>query len=581
MSLRVVSEYKLWTVIIMEHLTYKVFSEKLGKMRQQMQEIETCRREFLNVQRRYERLLESAPDAMVFVNPEGKIVFVNAQLEKLFGYSQEELADRDLEVLIPERYRASHQRHVADYFASPRNRPMGTGLRIYGLRKDGTEFPADISLSPFETDGSVLAAGAIRDITERVLAEERIERGYHIQRVISSVLKISLGPVSLEEQLDQVLDLIHTIPSLTLESRGYIYLTEGGDTLVLKAPRVLPESQTPVCERISFGHCLCGKAAASCEIVFADCIDDRHEVSYRDDSPHGHYCVPIVSGGKALGIINLFVQAGHKNTAEEESFLTAIADTLAGVIERGRANAEKQRLTAELAEAGKLAALGRITLNVADEFRNPLSAVGGFARRLQKKLPDGAREKEYAESIVAEVSRLEVILRHVLALTRPGTPRLTEQDIREAIEEALGQYDERSRKQGVTIGRALGDLPPVSVDRAQVAEALGHLISNAFDAMPGGGTLTVSTGLETMRDTRYAVVRIEDTGEGISEERLEMVFEPFFSTRHGESKGTGLGLPIAKKIIEEHRGFIRAESVPGKGSTFSIYLPFRSPEGAS
>ena len=159
------------------------------------------------------------------------------------------------------------------------------------------------------------------------------------------------------------------------------------------------------------------------------------------------------------------MQAGHKNTVEEEAFLTAIADTLAGVIERGRANAERQRLTAELAEAEKLSALGRITLNVADEFRNPITAVGGFARRLQKKLPEGAKEKEYAESIMAEVSRLEVVLRHVLALTRPETPRLTTQDIRSAIEEALGQFDERGRKQGVTISKAFVDLPPVGIDR--------------------------------------------------------------------------------------------------------------------
>jgi PAS domain S-box-containing protein len=566
----------------MDHLTNKEFNEQLGEMRQRMQEIETCRREFLNVQQRYEKLLESAPDAMVFVNLEGKIVFVNAQLERLFGYSQEELAGKDLEILIPERYHAQHRRHVSDYFASPRVRPMGTGLRIYGLSKDGTEFPADISLSPLATDGSVLTVGAIRDITERVRAEERIERGYHIQRVISSVLKIALEPISLEEQLDRVLDLIHTIPHLALESRGYIYLTEdSSDTLVLRAPRALPESPRPVCERISFGHCLCGKAAASCEIEFVDCLDDRHEVRYQDDFPHGHYCVPIVSGGKALGVINLFVQAGHKNTAEEEAFLTAIADTLAGVIERGRTNEERQRLTAELAEAEKLSALGRITLNVADEFRNPITAVGGFARRLQKKLPDASKEREYAESIVTEVSRLEVILRHVLALTRPETPRLTEQDIRAAIGEALGQYDERSREQGVTISKTFSDLPPVVVDRAQMVEALGHLISNAFDAMPEGGILTVSTGRETVQGMPYAVVKISDTGEGISEERLGMVFEPFFSTRHGASKGTGFGLPIAKKIIEEHRGFIRSESIPGKGATFSIYLPFSSPEDLS
>jgi signal transduction histidine kinase len=91
----------------------------------------------------------------------------------------------------------------------------------------------------------------------------------------------------------------------------------------------------------------------------------------------------------------------------------------------------------------------------------------------------------------------------------------------------------------------------------------------------------VSTGIEKVQGLPYAVIKISDTGEGISEERLGMVFEPFFSMRHGASKRTGLGLPIAKKIIEAHRGFIRTESVPGKGSTFSVYLPCRSPEGLS
>jgi signal transduction histidine kinase len=156
--------------------------------------------------------------------------------------------------------------------------------------------------------------------------------------------------------------------------------------------------------------------ASTREVVFEDSARQLKE--FEDMAPHGHYCVPVMSGEDVLGVMNLYVEKGHRRLPEEEALLLSVAKTLAGIIERRKAERERERLREQLNQAEKLSALGRLTANVAHEIRNPLTAIGGFARRFEKKLSPEAKEREYAGIIISEVARLEKILRSMLTFSR-------------------------------------------------------------------------------------------------------------------------------------------------------------------
>lgn len=168
-------------------------------------------------------------------------------------------------------------------------------------------------------------------------AEEEIQHNYDTQTAVNSLLRLSLEDIPLDQIVQRALDLVLSIPWLVLESKGAIFLVEDdSNVLVMKAQRGLAKPLLKKCARVPFGKCLCGRAALTQELQFADRVDDRHETRYEGILPHGHYCVPIVSSGKTLGVINTYIREGDRRNQRNEDFLTAIADTLAGVIERKR-----------------------------------------------------------------------------------------------------------------------------------------------------------------------------------------------------------------------------------------------------
>ncbi len=180
----------------------------------------------------------------------------------------------------------------------------------------------------------------------------------------------------------------------------------------------------------------------------------------------------------------------------------------------------------KLFQAEKLASLGRLTSDIAHEIRNPLTVIGGFARRLYKLTVD-IKEKECAEIMVSEVTRLEKILRDVLTFSREAKYKLEKHEIPEVVSESLRLYQDLCEEYSIKIKREFHqNIVPVVIDKDQIRQALSNIINNAIDAMPSGGTLTVKAGMEDLHYVTYVFLKFSDTGEGIREEKLPFIFEP-------------------------------------------------------
>jgi len=275
--------------------------------------------------------------------------------------------------------------------------------------------------------------------------------------------------------------------------------------------------------------------------------------------------------GRLGRTFNMMMAELERARKKLESWAQTLEDEVA------KKTAELKQSQEKLIQAEKLASLGRLTSDVAHEIRNPLSAIGGFARRLHK-IVTGEKEKGYAGILVTEVDRLEKILRDVLTFSRDAKFHLERHGVEDVVRDTLKIYQDLCNEQSVSLIVERGDdIPDILIDRDQVRQALGNLITNAIDSMPGEGTLTVKTELEELHGISFVVVRVSDTGTGIPDEKLPLIFEPFFSTKE-TGHGTGLGLSITRKIMEEHGGFIKAESSMGKGSTFSLYFPYQGTE---
>jgi len=485
-------------------------------------------------QQRILTLLDSAPDAMVVVGADGRIVLVNSRTEQLFGYKRSELLGQLVEVLVPERFWAEHRKHRGKYMEHTQARPMGASLDLFGLRKDGTEFPVEISLSPQKTDDGVLVSSTIRDVTER----KRVEAALRLsEAAFRSMVEGTYG----------------------------VYRGAPDGTILMANPAMA---------------CMLGydseKELLALNLA-ADIYQPGEYSSHLFDQPGSRkQFARLEAHWRRKDGKSVTVEISGRPISDDSGkllYFEVVAEDIS----------QRRSVEHRLRHVQKMEAIGRLAGGIAHDFNNVLGVITGYSEMLFDKLGDDPKHTGLVTHVLKATERGATLTRQLLAFSRQQVlePRVI--DIHQHIRGVEGLL-RRVLGEDINLTVELGDRPVhLRVDPTQLEQVIMNLVVNARDAMPSGGSLSIGLSeshideryCEHNPDTRpgtYVCIAVTDTGCGMSPEILARVFEPFFTTKES-GKGTGLGLATVYGIVKQSGGHITVYSEVGHGTTIKAYLP--------
>ncbi len=431
------------------------------------------------------------------------------------------------------------------------------------------------------------------EITERKQAQEKVKESRDTQSIINSLLNLSLDYQPLEDVLQSALELILSIKWLSFEARGCVFLVEpGGNILVMKSQKGLNRELLSMCSNVEFGRCICGQAAKTGTVMFTDCIDERHEIIYEGMVPHGHYCVPILSGDVVLGVLNIYVQEGHKYNKGEEEVLVMIANTLSGIIERKKMEEEKELIKTQLVQTQKMEAIGTLAGGIAHDFNNILVPILGYAELVSMSIDKDDPVAGYMDEISRASLRAKELVRQILSFSRQSDQQHHPVQVQLIVKEVLKLIRSSIPASIEIIQNVNSDCGFVLADPIHIHQFIMNLCTNAYHAMrENGGVLTISLspidlGVADVKVSRldlapgsYVKLEVSDTGHGMSRSTRERIFEPYFTTKK-KGEGTGLGLSLVHGIVKNIGGYVEVFSELAEGTTFSIYMPMSVTNGS-
>ena len=493
---------------------------------------------------RFRALTDSANDAIVIADGHGKIVLWSRGAERLFLYSPEEAEGQPVGLLIPEPYHQQHVEAVQRMHATGESRVEGRTYEAVGMRKDGSHVPVDISLAMWEGADGRFAGAIIRDVSERKRAEEAIRRreadlreAQRVAQVGSWEWEVATDTVTWSEELYRILRMDPTQPAPGFAELERFYTPESWALLQSVVARAV-------------------QAGIPYEV-------DLTEI--RNDGVH----VRTSTRGEVV--------------RDATGAVVGLRGTVLDITERKRAEESLRRSEDRLRQAQKMEAVGQLAGGVAHDFNNLLTVILGNASLLMEAPQVPSEVERRARTVVESAERGANLTRQLLAFSRRQViqvERLALNDIIAHLLKMLG----RLLGENITIRCEYAPaLPPIDADAGMVEQVIMNLAVNARDALPNGGTLSLVTRAANVdagaaarnpdaRVGRFVALEVTDSGTGMDPATVSHIFEPFFTTKD-VGKGTGLGLATVHGIVSQHQGWIEVASEPGRGSTFTVFLP--------